>query len=229
MKDSVNPAASSEQGIPYTSQLFLMQALTSYFTVGSLVQTSYYLAEQWYSGTEVSLYGVANCTYDVTVDGASSSFQPGSGQLFHTAGLDNKTHNVTLVAHASNGSAFSFDRADITRPLSGYVSSFLMPRIFIDECTRTGTPTSQAIPATNTNFIKYNGNWTQQTDPNGQIPSKDHPAPYYEVQTTPASLSFSFQGSGVAVNGSRNWGSYTYQVVRYFDHSWILSPLTREK
>ena len=68
----------------------------------------------------------------------------------------------------------------------------------------------RAINATN---VQYTGMWTVEDDPNHQIPSKADPAPYYEVAAAPASLSFAFQGVGVAVNGSRNWGSYTYDVV----------------
>lgn len=46
------------------------------------------------------------------------------------------------------------------------------------------------------------------------IPNSQHPAPYYITTDPSASLSFSFQGVGVAINGSRIWGSYLYNVVR---------------
>ncbi|TBU42207.1 hypothetical protein BD309DRAFT_991860 [Dichomitus squalens] len=148
-------------------------------------------------GTEVALYGNANCSYDVSVDGSLQSFQAASGpELFHMTALDEKTHNVTLVAHASDGALFSFDWADITRPLPG-----------------EDIPSSQVFAATDPTFFEYRGDWSQKTDPNGQIPSESHSAPYYQVQSSPASLSFAFQGSGVSVNGSRNWGGYTYDVT----------------
>lgn len=74
--------------------------------------------------------------------------------------------------------------------------------------------------------MKYNGDWKVQNDPNGQIPSKDHPAPFQEVQDAPASVSFSFEGSGVAVNGSRNWGGFTYDVVSQMRISNVTVDLT---
>ncbi|KAI0778676.1 hypothetical protein BD413DRAFT_114678 [Trametes elegans] len=151
-------------------------------------------------GTSIALYGTANCSYDVSVDGASTTLPATNtnGQLYARDGLNEQTHRVTLTAHASNSSMFSFDRADVSRPL---------PSVSSD------TPKPTVISATNTTFIQYQGNWTQKTDPGKQIPSKEHPAPYYEVETAPASLSFSFQGTGIVVNGSRNWGSYTYDVT----------------
>ncbi|KAI0375495.1 hypothetical protein BV20DRAFT_933598 [Pilatotrama ljubarskyi] len=148
-------------------------------------------------GTSVALYGTANCSYEVSVDGASTSFAAKDGQLYAQDNLHEQMHRVSLIAHASNSSMFSFDRADISRPLAAGASP----------------PKAAVYPATNTTFVKYGGNWKEQNDPNGQIPSKEHPAPYYEVDDPPASLSFSFEGTGVAVNGSRNWGSFTYDVT----------------
>ncbi|KAI0361086.1 hypothetical protein OH77DRAFT_393081 [Trametes cingulata] len=148
-------------------------------------------------GTSVALYGTANCSYEVSVDGASSSFGAKDGELYAQDNLHEQMHRVSLTAHASNSSMFSFDRADVSRPLAA----------------GTSPPTAVVYQATNTTFVQYTGGWKQQMDPNGQIPNKEHPAPYYEVDDPPASLSFSFEGTGVAVNGSRNWGSFTYDVT----------------
>ena len=60
-------------------------------------------------------------------------------------------------------------------------------------------------------FFDYSGNWTIANDPD--VPSKDQPAPYENVQAGTPSVSFSFRGTGVLVNGSRNWGSWEYAVV----------------
>ncbi|KAI0652357.1 hypothetical protein C8Q79DRAFT_1005564 [Trametes meyenii] len=150
-------------------------------------------------GASITLYGQANCSYVVSVDGASSSLNSTNGpQLFKKEGMNEQMHIVSLTASASNSSMFAFDRADVSRTISG--GSAAVPRPTI-------------IPATDTGSLKYTGSWAQREDPNGQIPSKQNPGPYYEVTTGPASLSFSFQGSAVAVNGSRNWGSYTYDVA----------------
>ncbi|KAJ8494523.1 hypothetical protein ONZ51_g2287 [Trametes cubensis] len=149
-------------------------------------------------GTSVSIYGTANCSYEVSVDGASSSFMATSGsQLFTQDELPAQMHSVSLTAHASNTSMFAFDRADISRPL----------------LSGSQPPNPQVYRAINATNVQYTGMWTVEDDPNHQIPSKADPAPYYEVAAAPASLSFAFQGVGVAVNGSRNWGSYTYDVT----------------
>ncbi|KAL1951215.1 hypothetical protein VTO73DRAFT_364 [Trametes versicolor] len=147
-------------------------------------------------GTGVSLLGNTSCSYTVSIDGASESLQATEGTLYSKDGLSVGTHNVSVTADASASGQFWFDRADISRPLPA----------------GAGAPTSVVYQATNTTFLKYSGDWKVQNDPNGQIPSKDHPEPFQEVQDAPASVSFSFQGSGVAVNGSRNWGGFTYDV-----------------
>ncbi|KAH9897910.1 hypothetical protein C8Q73DRAFT_744045 [Cubamyces lactineus] len=149
-------------------------------------------------GTGVTLYGTANCSYDVSIDGASSSFMAKSGsQLFTQDELPAQMHSVSLTAHASNTSMFAFDRADISRPL----------------LSGSQPPTSLVYRAINATNVQYTGSWKIEEDPNHQIPSKADPAPFYEVDSAPASLSFAFQGVGVAINGSRNWGSYTYDVT----------------
>ncbi|KAH9858295.1 hypothetical protein C2E23DRAFT_865199 [Lenzites betulinus] len=145
-------------------------------------------------GTGIALFGNGSCPYQVSLDGTSQSFSSGDGQLFSQDGLEQKMHNISLTANASTSNTFWFDRADISRTVTG------------------GTPTSVVYPATNTTFMQYSGGWQVQNDPNGQIPSKANPAPYYEADTPPASVAFSFQGTGIAVNGSRNWGSGVYDV-----------------
>ncbi|KAI0334447.1 hypothetical protein GY45DRAFT_1242562 [Cubamyces sp. BRFM 1775] len=149
-------------------------------------------------GTGVSLYGTANCSYEVSIDGASSSFMATSeSQLFTQDELPAQMHSVSLTAHASNTSMFAFDRADISRPL----------------LSGSQPPTPKVYRAINATDVQYTGPWKVEEDPNNQIPSKADPAPFYEVDTAPASLSFAFQGVGVAINGSRNWGGYTYDVT----------------
>ncbi|KAI0822363.1 cytochrome P450 [Trametes gibbosa] len=150
-------------------------------------------------GDSVSIFGIANCSYDVSVDGNSSLFKASksrgqSTMLFSKEGLSEGTHTVSLTAHASNTSSFAFQRADVTRsvPAGGRF------------------PSAHVYQATNTSFIQYSGNWSVLSDP--LIPNQQHPAPYLEIEDAPASFSFSFQGVGVAINGSRNWGSFVYDV-----------------
>ncbi|KAI0673625.1 hypothetical protein C8Q78DRAFT_1076611 [Trametes maxima] len=150
-------------------------------------------------GASVALYGQANCSYVVSVDGASNSLNPTNGpQLFKKDGMNEQMHTLSLTASASNSSMFAFDRADVSRTIPE---------------GSAGVPRPTIIPATDTGSLKYAGSWVRREDPNGQIPSKQDPGPYYEVTNGSASVSFSFQGSAVAVNGSRNWGSYTYDVA----------------
>ncbi|OSC97395.1 hypothetical protein PYCCODRAFT_1398940 [Trametes coccinea BRFM310] len=149
-------------------------------------------------GTSVSLIGIANCSYEVSVDGNNTrSLKAQRGQstiLFSQDGLSEGTHTLSLTANASHANRFAFQRADVSRTITAGAQ----------------VPTPHVYQATNTSFVQYTGNWTVLHDP--LIPSQQHPAPYMEVQDAPASFSFSFQGSGVAFNGSRIWGSYAYDV-----------------
>ena len=65
--------------------------------------------------------------------------------------------------------------------------------------------------ATDTDFFAYSGAWIKEVDP--KIPNTTDPAPYYYVDSGNPSVSFSFLGTGVAINGSRNWEDWTYVVV----------------
>ncbi|KAJ2978709.1 hypothetical protein NUW54_g11248 [Trametes sanguinea] len=152
-------------------------------------------------GTSVSLVGIANCSYEVTVDGnTAQSFEarPGlSTTLFSQDGLSEALHNISLTANASHGNQFAFQHADVSRTV----------------VTGAQVPTSHVYQAINMSFVSYNGSWTVTRHPETPIPNPQHPAPYMEVQDAPASFSFSFQGTGVAINGTRDWGSYTYNVT----------------
>ena len=68
------------------------------------------------SGQLASLYGTANCSFDVAIDGNSTTLNPADGLLYQSGTLDEQQlHNFSLVAHATVGNAFSFDRVDVTR------------------------------------------------------------------------------------------------------------------
>lgn len=95
----------------------------------------------------------------------------------------------------------------------------------IDVAFRISTPTPHVYEATNTSLIAYEGNWTVLNDP--LIPSRQHPAPYLVTSVPSASLSFSFQGVGVAMNGSRIWGSSVYNVVRTYGRSGFSSCIDK--
>ncbi|KAI9060436.1 hypothetical protein FKP32DRAFT_1613472 [Trametes sanguinea] len=149
-------------------------------------------------GTSISLFGIANCSYEVSVDGSNTrSFKAQRGRsvtLFSQDGLSEGVHSISLTANASHANEFAFQRADVSRTIAAGAQ----------------VPTAHVYQATNTSLFQYTGNWTVLHDP--LIPNQQHPAPYMEVEDAPASFSFSFQGSGVAFNGSRIWGSYAYDV-----------------
>ncbi|OSC97399.1 hypothetical protein PYCCODRAFT_1471905 [Trametes coccinea BRFM310] len=151
-------------------------------------------------GTSISLIGIANCSYAVSIDGNTTrSFdaQPGlSTTLFSQDGLSESLHNISLVANASHAYQFAFQRADVSRTVANGAH----------------VPSPQVYQATNMSIVQYIGNWTATHHPEVPIPNAQHPAPYMEVQDAPASFAFSFQGIGVAINGTRDWGSYTYNV-----------------
>ncbi len=76
-------------------------------------------------------------------------------------------------------------------------------------------PEQTTVLATDTDTIHYDTNWARNT--NWQIPSKNNPVPFYQKtkSATAASFSSSFQGSGVALYGARNWGNGIYSVVSH--------------
>lgn len=60
-------------------------------------------------------------------------------------------------------------------------------------------------------LMEYQGVWSAGN--NSQIPSTQDPQPYHKTNTTGSSVSLNFTGIAVAINGTRDWGSYTYNVV----------------
>ena len=73
--------------------------------------------------------------------------------------------------------------------------------------------TTFAIDNQNDTILNYDGNWTTKAD--HQIPSLDAPKPYRETNKYASSVALSFTNAvAVAINGNRNWGHWTYRVVR---------------
>lgn len=60
--------------------------------------------------------------------------------------------------------------------------------------------------------LHYNGNWTSQSAYN--VPSDASPAPFMSTSNPGDNVSMSFKGGvAVSINGMRNWGHWTYNVV----------------
>ena len=62
--------------------------------------------------------------------------------------------------------------------------------------------------------LQYHGSWS--TEPLVDwIPNTSKPQPYVETNTSMSSVSLNFTGGvAVAINAPRNWGHWTYNVVR---------------
>ena len=72
-------------------------------------------------GTRVSLFGQANCSYDVVLDGsiASVNAPPPSGTLYTGSNLDNTVHNITLTPHpVSSDQTLNFTGAQLASLVS---------------------------------------------------------------------------------------------------------------
>ncbi|KAI0712548.1 hypothetical protein C8Q76DRAFT_797386 [Earliella scabrosa] len=151
------------------------------------------LSLQFY-GTGIALYGNATCPYDVAVDDAPATTQDATyGRLYFDNTLVKGMHTVKLTAHASESNPLSFDRADI---------------LLTDAPPRWNT-----FLATQTDVVDYDDNWHLTSD--WQIPSKSNPMPFYQKNkaSNTASFTTSFQGSGIALYGARNWGNGLYTVT----------------
>ena len=78
-------------------------------------------------GTEILLYGHANCSYDVRVDNSSYHYTESIPNiLFYKKGLHPSTHVVNLTAHPAASQEFVFDRA-VVGDATMYVLSYHIP------------------------------------------------------------------------------------------------------
>lgn len=85
------------------------------------------------AGTAIYLFGSANCTYDVTIDGSSvgTGLKSTTDTLFSTSDLSLGTHSLNLTVHASAQNQFALDNAIVTDNLpSGYVPLFVIDIVF---------------------------------------------------------------------------------------------------
>ncbi|KAL5495043.1 hypothetical protein ACEPAI_505 [Sanghuangporus weigelae] len=159
------------------------------FHITSFLEASVSLS---FFGVGVSLFGKANCSYDVVLDGslASMSTSPPLGTLYTGSNLDSTVHNITLVPHpTSSDQTLNFTGAQLVAPASS-------------------SPTPERIDNQNTSVISYSGSWTVHNA--HQIPSPDHPAPYFQTDKSGSSASLNFSGRAVAVRGESNLGWWSY-------------------
>ena len=71
---------------------------------------------------------------------------------------------------------------------------------------------SVQIDGLNQTVLHYDGKWTNQSSYN--VPSDSSPAPYMSTSDPGDTVSMTFRGgAAVSINGPRNWGHWTYNVV----------------
>jgi len=154
---------------------------------GASVQFQFY-------GTGVYLYGFANSSYDVAVDGETTKpSATTSDLLFSTTGLKAGSHSVTLTARPTGAQQFAFDRAVVSAPYDN-------------------TPAELFYDNTDTSAFKYSGTWSAQ---NAQgIPNATVSHPWQQTQEKDASVTMDFSDAvGVSIWGMANWGNWVYQVT----------------
>ncbi|KAJ3546435.1 hypothetical protein NM688_g5515 [Phlebia brevispora] len=155
-----------------------------------------------FNGTAIYLYGSTNCSYVVTLDGnpyptTLNQSQSLDGLLFSRDGLDSNVHTVNLTAVPESGSdqQIAFDEAVFTNVINDDVDAL----------------TTVTIQNTNYTVLQYNGNWSSAFD--HQIPSLTNPVNFSTTSQPMSSVSMNFTRTvAIAINASRNWGHWTYNV-----------------
>ncbi|KAL5534028.1 hypothetical protein ACEPAG_488 [Sanghuangporus baumii] len=146
----------------------------SSYHVTSLYDSSVQLS---FFGTGISLYDMASCAYDVTLDGTQKiSSSPPFNTLFNDYGLNEGVHSVTLIAQPFNEGQTLYD---------------------------TSGPNPLRIDDQNTFVIASQGNWTIRQD--SEVPTRENPTPFFLTQSGGASASMSFNGKAVEVRGINTW------------------------
>ncbi|EPQ60107.1 hypothetical protein GLOTRDRAFT_123864 [Gloeophyllum trabeum ATCC 11539] len=160
-------------------------------------------------GTGFTLFGTANCSYQVTVDSQTSDpQQQTSGDVLYTQPqLNQGMHYVTLTSQiaASSLELLMFDYVTVSNTLPDGATTMI----------------PDVIDNSNTTALEYYGNWSVNTD--HQIPNLQHPLPYHETKNEGSGVALTFSGaSAVAVNGTRNYGNWVYSVT--LDGQSVASP-----
>jgi hypothetical protein len=170
------------------------------------------------TGTAVHFYGKASCLYAVVLDSQPVSVPLGlpDGLLFYQDQLTATTHSIQVVAQPESNSMqqLAFDQAAFTNTID---QSYILCCRPYDLFPRTNS-TNGLIPIKydNTNStLQYNGSWSAESA--SWAPSPSNPESYMETNVSLASVSLSFTGGiAVSISAPRNWGHWTYNVVRLF-------------
>ncbi|KAJ6601426.1 hypothetical protein DFH09DRAFT_1127808 [Mycena vulgaris] len=148
-------------------------------------------------GTAIYFYGTANSSYDISLDNTAYSPGPATSDLLVSiADLKEGTHTVTLTARPTSSSQqLAFDRAVVSTPL-----------------VTNQTPTEAFYDNTDTNMLKYTGDWKSATAPG--IPNATVTHPWQETVAEGASVAMDVGVGAVGVSlwGMANWGNWIYTV-----------------
>ncbi|KAJ7610921.1 hypothetical protein FB45DRAFT_942030 [Roridomyces roridus] len=148
-------------------------------------------------GTGVDLYGLANCTYEVTLDNAPYSPKSVPSQMLASiSNLTEATHTVTLKATPTGATEqLAFDRAMVFTPL-------------VDN----QVPAEEFFDNTDTSVLRYSGDWTPGSAPG--IPNATVSHPWQETFDAGASVSMDIGVGAVGVSlwGMANWGNWDFNV-----------------
>ncbi|KAF7303014.1 hypothetical protein MKEN_01264400 [Mycena kentingensis (nom. inval.)] len=145
-------------------------------------------------GSGVDLYGSANCSYDVSVDGHSSSHDSSNGDVLASlSGLAVGTHSVVLTARPTGAEQlFAFDRAVVSSPYED-------------------PPTELFYDNADFSVLTYSSGWAAAQAPG--IPNSTVTQPYQKTSQKGSSVSMDFSGVvGVSIWGMANYGDWLYTV-----------------
>ncbi|OCH94098.1 hypothetical protein OBBRIDRAFT_852240 [Obba rivulosa] len=141
--------------------------------------------------------------WNYTIDDSSPLFV---FEPYGDAGLDNFTQNGWLPWYTGSGFASSGVEAAVgdsfhitSRPGASFSLQFQPP------------PIPYIYDNQNSSLV-YTGNWSFPNN-DGHIPNTSHPVPFHKTVAYASSVSLNFTGVAIAVNGSRDWGHWTYNVT----------------
>jgi len=145
-------------------------------------------------GNAIFVYGSCNVTYAVQLDNfAASNTNPTDELLYYNTTLLLGTHHLSVtLSPGDTVGQMVFDQALITTLLGDGLQA----------------PMALVVDNSNISVLQYDSSWFSSTDHqihNGQ--------PYRETKTQGSTVTMTFKGSGIAVNGARNWGHWNYEVA----------------
>ncbi|KAJ6598214.1 hypothetical protein DFH09DRAFT_55045 [Mycena vulgaris] len=143
-------------------------------------------------GNAIYLYGTANTSYDVILDGSIQSFSGANGLMYSNEGLIEENHNVTLISKASGVS----EQLGFARAVVSASDQKVITEAFYDNSDSA---------------LSYPGSWENKTI-NG-IPNVTVTAPFHLSSGLGSSVTMNFTSAvAIALYGSTTVGHVLYSV-----------------